>query len=395
MNIDYVTCPVCGKQLKGLRNHLIFKHNMTDSEIKEKFKGIPMQVVSKPKDIKCEYCDRHFTTKGPYTIHIKCSHPDKYVPRENKSKENSKFVCGLCGFKGNMIYTHVCTAHSGVITWDEYCKKYNHDPNVRAFFSEKHKETLSQNKKKFYSSDVGLIERQKLREKFTGEANPACRPETRSKISKAALRRFKNDESNMNNFMQYSYGTQFRFEYLGKQYRCRSFEEFKAMYVLLINNIPFEYEAKTINYPLLDGTIKNYLLDFYVINKYYIEIKGRSKTINGKGVYFDSEFYEYKKVNEMLHRIGKELIICDFRDLCKLLNVKEPFLIEIYRFAKKLLDDDKCQILYFSQRKAAKNYHYKILENIDPFYFNNKNIVVKEQHYDVQESSSRMYGTSK
>ena len=361
--LKLIECPICHKKMKSLASHLPFIHNISCEEFKKIYPdfGRIQLDVRKKHSFKCEYCDRAFEYKNALQSHIKRVHPD-FFKKEVIIKAEGKFECKICGKKTNALYNHVLQSHQ--MCWEEYCIQYNWDKNKRSFFTSEHYKNLSINKKEFYASEKGMIEKERLRKKYAGKNNPATRPEVRAKISAAASKRIENDE---NIFNYQNLGLKIIF-YLGDvKYLTKSFLEFKTLYTLYKNGINFKYENIRIKYKNEDNIIVPYLLDLW-INGYYIELKTNIERIN----YF--KIHKYKEVNNILHKINRELLIMDYDGVCKKFNLIKPFNSEFYEFLKNELDNDRCKISYV----CGKGRKSKILKNIDENYMNHRNIKIKE-----------------
>ena len=242
---NMIECPICKKQFKSLNKHVEWQHNISIADFKKKYNITKMQENCRKADynLTCPYCNEKFKLNNALSIHIKFNHKEEWKHiQEEKQKtkaETNHLKCAICGFETNLLYYHINCSHKD-ITWEDYCKKFNNDINIKSYFTEEHKKMLSVNKKKFYDSDRGLKERERLSKKFSGENNPACNPEVRKKISDAATKKMIDIDYDI--FTKCSYGIKFKFVYNGNTYYTRSFEEFKVLYTLLKNNISFEYE---------------------------------------------------------------------------------------------------------------------------------------------------------
>lgn len=361
--IKLIECPICHKKMKSLTSHLPFIHNISCEEFRKMYPnfGRIQLDVRKKHSFKCEYCDRVFEYKNALQSHIKCVHPE-FFQKEVIIKTEGKFECKICGKKTNALYNHILQSHQ--IKWEEYCEKYDWDFNKRSFFTEEHYKNLSINKKDFYASERGMIERERLRKKYSGKNNPAVKPEVRAKISVAASKRIENDE---NIFNYQNLGLKIIFYLDDVKYIVKSFLEFKTLYTLHKNGIKFKYEKIRIKYKNEDGIIVPYLLDLWIDGN-FIELKADTNRFD----YF--KIYKYNAVNNILHKINRELLIMDYNEVCEKFNLRKPFNFEFYEFLKNELDNDKCKISYV----CGKGRSSRILKNIDENYMNNKNIKVKE-----------------
>lgn len=364
-----LTCPICQQQFKSLNKHVEWKHNLSIEDFKKQYNITKMQENCRKADynLKCPYCNEPFKLNNALSIHIKFNHKAEWEKikkdKENLKKEKNHLKCQLCGFETNLLYYHITSSHKD-ITWDNYCEQFNHDKNIKSFFTEEHKKTLSINKKNFYNSDKGLKERERLSKKFSGKNNPACASEVRKKISDAATKKMINNPDNY--FAINSYGIKFKFNYNGQTYHARSFEEFKVLYTLLKNNISFDYEKVFLKYKLND-VLHTYILDLK-INDMYIEIKADTTKCN----YYDLP--KYKSIESMLNSINKHLYILSYKDICKKLNIKPIMNVYIYQDIKTMLDNNDCFITKCI--KSKKHINSTILLAIDQDYKNNKNIKI-------------------
>ena len=66
-------------------------------------------------NIKCENCDKVFTTHSNLKRHIICIHENKNMKYLKHKKEEGKYVCELCGkkfFPSNRLKEHYIKRHS-------------------------------------------------------------------------------------------------------------------------------------------------------------------------------------------------------------------------------------------------------------------------------------------
>ena len=359
MNEKLIQCPICGKKMKSLSSHIPFVHLMSLDDFKKKYPKSKIQLHCREKGcFECPYCSRAFEYKNCVQVHIKRTHPEFF--KSQTIKKFGHIECCVCGKKTDTIYNHVLLKHH--ISWEDYCKKYNQDFNYRSYFSDEHLKNLSVNKKKFYASDRGLKQRKIQSKQYSGQNNPAKRIDVRSKISLSAANRSISDEIGFNR-----YGMSIWFEIGNKKYKARSFEQFKVIYTLEKNNIKFGYEKNIVNYKRADGSIHRYILDF-MIGGYFVELKCDKNKVD----YY--KIQKYKKVNEILHSIGKELMVADYGDICQKFSLKRPLDCQFYEALKKLLDSDKAIIYYV----CGKNRSSRILQKVDKNYKNHRNIKLKE-----------------
>ena len=195
MKEDYLECPICGKKLKSLYNHLVYSHNYTKEKIKEEFKdkNIPLHLDTRKRgNHKCDVCGKGFSLFNALQAHKRTFHPSEYEKSVviDKSNDCDKLECSICGKRTVNLFCHVKSAHN--VEWDDYIEKYNYK-GPKVFFTDKHKESLSKNKKIFYRSDRGMELRDEQSEMYRGDKNPACDLGVRKKISDSAIKRVKKD----------------------------------------------------------------------------------------------------------------------------------------------------------------------------------------------------------
>lgn len=354
--MEKLECPVCGKKMLSLVTHLMYKHGYTKDKIKKEFKdkGIPLHIDKRKKGShKCDVCGKMFEYKNVLQSHIKILHP-KYFIGPDKSKEG-ELECVICGKKTNNLFCHIKTFHE--MEWEEYIDK--HDPDgQKVAFTDEHKKSLSVNKKRFYQSERGLELKDEQSEMYSGDKNPARRPSVRKKISESAIKRIKN---NSNNFTVYTWGINISFDFDNKRYHTRSFQEFKVLYILLVNNIQFEYEKSSFTYINEDGNIKSYLLDLQIGDK-LIEIK--------PGKY---DIKKYELISDAISKIGKKLEIMNYEKICKSFNIKKKNERYFTDMLYKMTQNNQCKISQVVNNRTIK---LRVISKIDEDYMNNPNIKI-------------------
>lgn len=354
-------CPLCGEKRDGLLQHLMYEHRLTRNEIKKKYPTLKLQNDNRKKEnLICEHCGKLFSYQTNLKTHIKKIHPEFYVEKKEEKQNIKRLECKICKKKIANLSQHIFLTHN--IEWDDYCKKYNYS-GPKMIMSEKHKQSLSEQKLKFYKSERGIKWREWNSERYSGENNPACKPETKKKISDSAIKR--TQESN-NPFFSNSFGIQFNFQYNNVKYRTRSFEEFKCVFTLLENNITFKYENFVLKYRNEKNEEKNYLIDLF-INDTYVEIKGDSE----KNILKMYENCKYKEAKRNLNNYDKKYYIFNYNLMCEYLNIKEISNKEIYKKIKILLDNDNCKI---TQVVINRKIIPRTLKMIDSNWETNKNI---------------------
>lgn len=358
MSEELIECPICHKKMKSIASHIPFIHLMSIKEFKMKYPDSKIQLNCRKKGhFVCNHCNKEFEYKNCLQAHIKKSHPEYFV--KETIKKEGHIECAICCKKTDTIYNHVLLKHR--CSWESYCEKYGKDLNTRSYFSDEHLKNLSKNKKMFYSSERGIEQRKKQSELYSGEKNPAKRMDVRSKISLSAANRSMSDEISFNRN-----GISIYFELNNKKYNVRSFEEFKTIYTLVKNNIPFVYEKTIVNYYKEDGSIHRYILDF-MINGLFVELKCDKNKID----YYHVDKYE--RVNKILNSMGKKLIVADYNDICKMFSMNKPLNCEFYTALKSMLDNDKAVVYYV----CGKHRSSRILKKVDENYKNHRNIKLK------------------
>lgn len=219
--------------------------------------------------------------------------------------------CPECGRRIAFMSKHVKHCHKD-LTWEEFVKKHNWQYG-KLFYTEKHRSQLSVNKSNFYhNTQEGIEAREHLKVKFSGENNPASRPEVRLKISNSRKgyrmtkdQREKCSEYNSINFIKNtnhapSRGYTINAIVNGKDYRFRSKTEYIIFLMLKKFNIEkFEFEPYRIEYFDEDESLtRHYILD--------LEVNGRLFEIKSLKIHFERD-RKYVFINSTLQKIGKKL----------------------------------------------------------------------------------------
>lgn len=362
---ELIECPICNKKLKSLTSHIPFIHRISIEDFKKSYpevKRLQLNLRKKGEYI-CDYCGKQFDYKNCLQIHIKHFHKDNFVKLDKYKPGHRKFICEVCNKKTNQLYNHVLLKHQ--INWDDYCDKYHWDGSIKSYFSEDHINTLSVNKKFFYSTERGLQLREEQSVLYSGDGNPAKNTEVRAKISLSAAKRCQNGEATYSR-----YGIHISFEIDGRRLYSRSFEEFKTILLFLKNKVDFEYEKVVVKYKDENNVIRNYVLDFLIDKKYMVEMKCDNKRVN----YF--EIHKYKQIRDILSRVGKEFIILNNDEICERFGLTPLDRDEAIVVLKNLLDTDKAKVFYIKGRNRKS----RILEKVDSNYKSHRNIMIKGEN---------------
>lgn len=355
MHDESIECPYCKKEFSELLKHLRFKHNISRKDFENEYPLIPLsisKVKCKKGTFKCPYCEKIYELNNSLMLHIKINHNSEFLKMKEKEKKDTSFYfkCPICDKSVANIRQHANETHN--LKWNVFCEKYNWDLKDSYIFSQEHRETLSKNKKHYYNeTDEGLKRKIKQSELFSGDKNVACNPDVKLKISKTAIKRMKE-----NKIFNKSYGISVNFKFNNEYYRTRSFEEFKVLFILLKNNIKFNYESYTIKYPY-KGSIKRYLCNLEIDGEFF-EIKSDLKR-------FDKEKYEIIK-NEFLKQ-NKNFYVVTLNSLKEKFKLKESY--NIIDECKKLLNKNNINFTCYSYYDNSL-----ILKSIDENYKQNKNI---------------------
>lgn len=363
--MDLVKCPECGLEMKNLKMHLFYKHNLNMDQFREKYPEFgKTQIHTARIKVCCPYCtDGKLYTPNGLGTHISYIHnniergdPGNKIEAKKKKEPKEGYICPICDRKCRNLSQHIEITHR--IKWDDFAIDYNWNLD-KAYFSDSHKECLSANKQNFYDNTTrGQECKDEQSIRSSGENNPACRLDVRQKISDSRIKDgcTMTDQGREN--VSYSsalkmetqeggFGLFLRFVYNDKIYFCRSFEEFKIIYTLLINNIEFISNKTRIKYQL-EGRFKNYVPDLIIDNS-YIEIKRAS--LEGIKKYYNEE--KYVNIQAVLSNLNKSFSILSYEAFCEELklqiHVNEYFYIEL----QKLFKDGKLERVVQSIRKGA------------------------------------------
>lgn len=347
---EMLICPYCNKKFNSLYRHITLTHNIDISKFKEDYPNSPLQIYIRKNEFHsiCEQCGKEFDRKNLYILHLKTCDYKKYLVL--KETRTNGYECQICHNLFIDLKQHLKIKHN--LDFKDYCEIYNWDIEKSKFITNEYRKKLSESKKHFYNETKRGKELKKTQsDNMSGNKNMACRNEIRSKISLSAIKRI-----NENLFFINSYGIRVKYD----KYSVRSFEEFKVLYLLLKNNVDFEYENFSIKY-LLDGKTKNYLVDFTINGNYY-EIKSTLK-------YIDFKKYNSIKEEFKIKNLNFEIVTYDI--LKEKLNLIEDY--NIFDECKKLLNEDKIKfdcVTYYDKSKILS----KICDN----YKNNKNIKITQ-----------------
>jgi predicted transcriptional regulator len=364
--MELIKCPECGLEMKNLKMHLFYKHNLNIDKFREKYPEFgKTQIVVKHEKKQCPIClDSKLYAPNALGTHMSYIHnniergnPENKIKAEKRRETKEGYICPICNKKYRNLSQHIEITHK--IKWEDFIISYNWEFD-KAYFSDSHKNNLSVNKQYFYDNTSRGQEckiEQSIRS--SGENNPACKLEVRQKISDS---RKKNgctmtDQGKEN--VSYSsalkmqtqeggYGLFLRFIYNDKIYFCRSFEEFKIIYTLLINDIEFISNKTIIKYQI-NGKFKNYVPDL-IINDTYIEIKRESF----EGIQNQYNKEKYINIKSLLNSLNKNFNIFNYELFCKYLelqsHVNEYFYIELHTLFK----NNKLERVVQSIRNNAK-----------------------------------------
>lgn len=275
-----IKCEICGKYIKRLKFHVLKYHNISWEEY--------CLIYKHDVNILNFKFDRKIVNKK--TIEEIEKIKNDIINHIYDYENDKNWVCLICGCKFVSMKRHIQTHN---ITWEEYCENTGWDISKKQIFSKDHIKSLSENKKDFYQTERGIeMRKNEHHDNWSGEKNPAKKDinrlknsilkskevfnkngafsqEINEKRSKTMIETFKKEFKNRSNC-----GYQINFFYDNIQYHCRSFEEFKIIYTLLINNVYFEYEKYSLSYIREeDGYNLNSLIDLKIDGKYF-EIKG-------------------------------------------------------------------------------------------------------------------------
>lgn len=349
---DYIVCPLCNKKLKSLAMHLRYKHNMTKEDFLKLYPGwdiFQIPNLLNQEGYICEICGKRFNTPASLGthktyIHGHCKYGTHNIADEKNKKEEG-VECLICHKVYTNIKQHVELTHK--ITWDEYCCKYSYNGTAKYVY-EKTRKLLSQNKKDFYLSERGEIWKRNNGIRVAGDKNPAKRKDIREKISKSRIK-------NKNKGFQ-GYGIRIYFNYNGREFKCRSFNEFKAIVLLLMNNIQFDYEKLNIFYNYKNA-IHLHITDILVGRNIY-EIKAASNRAIELNRFKDSE--KYNVIRNICQQQGYKYKVVNIDLLSKELNIdkrnEKYFKDIIFNFLKE-------GIIYRIIVNRAKETYNTFIEN--------------------------------
>lgn len=323
---EMIICPECGKGFKNIVIHLFYKHGLNLEEFKEKYPDFGRtQVIQAPREKKfCPYCNNGIlytpTGLGTHISYIhKGTHYGSAVADRDKTKKG--YTCPICNRVCKNLSQHIELTHH--LAWEEFVGKYNWQLD-KAYFSEEHKQTLSENKVKFYGTDRGLEWRKQNSERISGDGNYAKLQVVREKISKA-----KQGVLAENSFI--GRGILIMFMYNGKKYTCRSLMEFLVTWELLEHKIDFLYEKKNFFYQDEQGVRRLYKSDFCIGDIIY-ELKSYTTHSIMHGLY--TEYEKYQRVTKVVNAAGFFFCVVNYDMMMDELNIgrkKEPYYAEIIR----------------------------------------------------------------
>lgn len=346
MTDNKLICPVCGKEVVNLLAHVKVhdKFVLSKEDFYDKFpdyKGKLIVDVRKPGECKCPLCEKVYAYNNSLQLHIKNIHPDYYKdhsketgPRKETKCKN--ITCPICGEIVHDLKQHI-KCHK--MTWEEFCKTYNWDPNVSKIVTQEYRDKLSKNKTEFYKSERGIIQKKQQSIELS-KNNPS---QNRKIIEKAIYTRSVNG-----NIPQIN-GRGITIQYDGKTFR--SYNECSFYIVCKQNNIdlqfePHEYIVRYFNKEKNFTT--TYLPDFYIEGIGVIELKESKYTKeHSKDIYKYievSKVYKEKNIkfdiyypNELYELLGISILPFEVKDLVKekLLEAKDD--IKIYCKENSLL----------------------------------------------------------
>jgi hypothetical protein len=246
--------------------------------------------------------------------------------------------CKICGQHKNSLRQHISIKHKEY-TWESYCNEFNHDPKRGRLMPETQKKLLSENKKKFYANTERGRELRNKQSKIWSENNPASKPENRTKLSKYAIARLKD-----NNFSVHSRGIKI----ITDNYTTRSMTEFKVLLMLKNNNIKFEYEPNSIKY--INNNIEKYYLPDFKVGDEYFELKSDLYNLDY------SKYAAVVKSNPdfILHIVTP-------KQMAIMLGVKLPSKEILHNSIRDMLNNNECKIIY-----NTKKYNHSVLDDIAP-----------------------------
>lgn len=253
--------------------------------------------------------------------------------------EKGVWKCPICDHRIKDMGAHVIKAHQ--LTWEYFVSKYNWQGS-KIFFDDHHKQSLSENKVRFYKdTDRGQQLKKLASVKYSGQNNPACADEVRKKISASRLgKSYVTDEykeelskrmyggfySNKYN----SWGYKFFTIHNGKEIMLRSKAEYTIFVMLKHYKFDFEYEPFKIEYR--DPSVKylrHYLPDFIVGDR-MIEVKScKEDAMEGKYLY----------INETLKTLGKRLEFVFPNTFYSVFNIPDDLQLPLVDFNTEIFEN--------------------------------------------------------
>ena len=351
-------------------------------------------------DKECPYCGRALRKAGePQELsrnakgykpdvdhHLPTSHLDKLIEvleeEENTKEEcNKGNICPICNLTWINMKTHVKRIHN--LEWEDFVSQYNYEGESLKFTDE-HKKTLSINKKAFYDSDRGQIQKQIQSKGMAGDKNIACKDEVRLKISQSCMGRripekykanmaITTSERMINGTLNLpSFGYSFLFFWKDKYYYTRSYEELLVILALLKNNIDFKQEPCYIKYINEEGNVRTYIPDFQIGNIYY-ETKSTEK-----------EFLAHKYVvcKKKLKAIGSDLRLLKKSTIHEELGVLVPSKEQVKSFVQESVKKGTMYIIKPSKHTG----HFTLLEDLLGKDFEEKLNNIKDKFYEDKEN---------
>jgi hypothetical protein len=357
-----VVCMICGEKLDCVNQHVFYKHKMSLNDYKEKYPKAKLQKDKRSKkELHCPYCSDIFEYNNGLSVHIKNKHSEFYVKKLKENKEGIR--CKICNKIFINFSQHIELSHN--MSFDNYIELYNYK-GPKSFVTEEHKYNLSKNKLIFYNeTERGKELKKEQSDKISGRNNPACRDDVRSKISRSAINRIEN-------YKYASRGIHVRFRYNNRDYRTRSFLEFKVLMMLLENNINFSYEKERIYYIDYSGKSRYYYPDLKIGDVYY-EIKSKDNECIHEE--------KYQIIFNLLENSGKTILMLGPESIAKELGItleNEDYYCEL---ARKLLKDDNIYFVWYSICHSKS----RILEKIS------KNYLIDKKHFNIV-LSKKEYG---
>jgi len=391
-----IECPYCKNLYSNIKTHIFYKHGKSYEDFKREFPnfGKTQETVSYWDGIyyKCEFCKNVGKTKRKSMLlnHYKKYHynelnesqkieVDKYVESKNKLDLNELITCPICERKVRMFKQHIERGHC--LNWNKFCEDYNFDKNLKCIITKNHKNQLSINKKLFYQSEIGLDQRKHLSKKFSGNGNFAKLKYVREKISKSML------SNNRTNQQLGSFGLIVNFIYNNQEYFCRSFVEFRILFALLENNIPFEYEKNRFLYELDSGLKRIYISDLK-INDHIYEIKAFSGVNIEEGKFKGFDVYN-KNIRIIIEKSGFSFKIVNYSMLMDELNLEKNPDFYYANKIKEMLEKNeikKLQFLVFSRSKLKSNFFKKYNIDIEKYACVNYKEFIKENGDKINDN---------